>query len=904
MRFGSNFITDAEVAREAKTTRVLISMSMPEEPVSRFGCPAELVTELSIPDADTPVGIDVTVQWFGKTACRFPAAGWLQVNPVTLTPNRWMMRKLGSWISPLEVVRVGNRKLYAVEELQYGVDDEAEAGMRVIPLDSPLVAPGEPYRWMVLPNDLPPPGNSRADLGADMTQPPSSLLLLLLLLAAGGVRAQTIPSRSSAGTAAQGEPPIPQIVSISSPPETITLGETFDIEVGAENTGGLADLGTIVLSFPGFTDPDDGSWVSEQPGTSDDSPGYGETPKGQTIKRRDGATMTAKYLLVEFADDQWEGSETNTLVLRVQPKDVGTFVIQIRVTMQKVSDFFNDPSAGQTDQQGWEVITRTVTVIAAPEILLSPSSHDYGTVTVDSSDSRLFSIENIGGGTLTGAASISSGAGQYSITSGGGSFNLTSGQIRTVSVRFTPTASGIQPGTFRVTHNGSNLGSPIEANLTGSGIVQPQIGVIPGSHDFGTIVVGEDSLQTFTIANTSGFTLEGAISVSSGETHYSIVSGGGNYSLPVGESTDVEVRFAPQSAGRQTGTLQVTHNGSNPASPINAPLMGTGVRLPEITLSPTSYDYGIVTVGNDSGHVFTITNSGGGALKGVVSILSDGGLFSIDSGSGSYSLTAGQTKSVTVLYVPGAAGDHSGTLRVTHTGSNIATPLEAALTGSAIAAPIDAVMMISPETDTLDFDEFDPGVMRTTFLIGSLGPDSLKGFVTLANLTGKLSAISETSVDSSFTIDQGAGAFAVAPSRVYVVVVAFEPVAEGLNEATLKIDHNASNLPNPFIVALRGTGAAPVSVETTREAGAFELLPSFPNPASSQTQVTFVLGEPGYARLILYDMLGREVKRIIDERINPGQTTIAIPTADLSGGRYVLRLQVEGKSASQIMVIP
>ncbi|MFV1979632.1 MAG: choice-of-anchor D domain-containing protein [Rhodothermia bacterium] len=737
-----------------------------------------------------------------------------------------------------------------------------------------------------------------------MTQQLPPVILLVLLLLAGSVQAQGPASNSAGDVTVQGEPPIPRIVSISSVPETITLGETFDVDVRAENTGGLADLGTVAISFPNFTGPDDGSFVSEQPGTSDDSPGYGETPKGLTIKRGNGSTMTAKYLLVEFADDQWEGSETNTLVLRVQPKDVGTFVIQIRVTMLKVSDSFNDPSAGQIDQQGWEVITRTITVVAVPEILVSPSSHDYGTVTVDSSASRLFSVENTGGGTLTGAASISAGGGQYTITSGGGNFNLTSGEIRTVTVRFTPTASGAQPGTFRVTHNASNLGSPIDADLTGSGIVQPQISVSPGSHDFGTIVVGEDSSQTFTIANTNGSTLEGAISVSSGETHYSIVSGGGNYSLPVGESIDVEVRFAPQSAGRQTGTLQVTHNGSNPASPINAPLAGTGLRLPEITLSPASYDYGIVTVGNDSGHVFTITNSGGGALKGVVSILSEGGLFSIDSGSGSYSLTAGQTKSVTVLYVPGAAGNHSGTLRVTHTGSNAAAPLDAPLTGSAIAAPIDAAMMISPETDTLDFDELDPGVMRTTFLIGSLGPDSLRGFVTLANLTGKLSAISETSVDSSFTIDQGAGAFAVAPSRVYVVVVAFEPVAEGLNEATLKIDHNASNLPNPLVIALRGTGAAPVSVETTREAGAFELLPSYPNPASSQTQVTFVLGEPGYAKLILYDMLGREVKRIIDERINPGQTTIAIPTADLSGGRYVLRLQVEGKSASQIMVIP
>ncbi len=105
------------------------------------------------------------------------------------------------------------------------------------------------------------------------------MILLALLLVAGSIQAQTVTSSGSGDYVAHGESPIPGLVSISSLPETITIGETFDIEVRAENTGGLADLGTIALSFPGFTDADDGAWVSELPGTSDDTPGYGEASK-------------------------------------------------------------------------------------------------------------------------------------------------------------------------------------------------------------------------------------------------------------------------------------------------------------------------------------------------------------------------------------------------------------------------------------------------------------------------------------------------------------------------------------------------------------------------------------------------------------------------------------------------
>jgi hypothetical protein len=53
-----------------------------------------------------------------------------------------MLDKMGATISPLEVVRNGNRRLHAVDRCVKYVGDEG--AFRIISLDAPLVAPGEP----------------------------------------------------------------------------------------------------------------------------------------------------------------------------------------------------------------------------------------------------------------------------------------------------------------------------------------------------------------------------------------------------------------------------------------------------------------------------------------------------------------------------------------------------------------------------------------------------------------------------------------------------------------------------------------------------------------------------------------------------------------------------------------
>jgi len=71
-------------------------------------------------------------------------------------------------------------------------------------------------------------------------------------------------------------------------------------------------------------------------------------------------------------------------------------------------------------------------------IRVSPTSRNFGSVALGSSEDRTFTVQNLGGGTLTGFANVGS---PFSIVSGG-SYTLAAGATQVVTVRFTPIAVG------------------------------------------------------------------------------------------------------------------------------------------------------------------------------------------------------------------------------------------------------------------------------------------------------------------------------------------------------------------------------------------------------------------------------------------------------------------------------
>lgn len=78
----------------------------------------------------------------------------------------------------------------------------------------------------------------------------------------------------------------------------------------------------------------------------------------------------------------------------------------------------------------------------------------------------------------------------------------------------------------------------------------------------------------------------------------------------------------------------------------------------------------------------------------------------------------------------------------------------------------------------------------------------------------------------------------------------------------------------------------------------FSLEQNFPNPFNPETQVRFRISQPGLVRLTVYDLLGREVRTLLNEPLAPGEHQVVWDGKDAlsrpaASGVYIYRLVLE-----------
>jgi len=83
----------------------------------------------------------------------------------------------------------------------------------------------------------------------------------------------------------------------------------------------------------------------------------------------------------------------------------------------------------------------------------------------------------------------------------------------------------------------------------------------------------------------------------------------------------------------------------------------------------------------------------------------------------------------------------------------------------------------------------------------------------------------------------------------------------------------------------------------------FALYQNSPNPFNPSTRIAYDLGSEGFVSLALYDLLGREVDRLVEERQEAGRHSVEWNPSrggSLSSGVYVARLAVTGEQGSPL----
>jgi len=216
--------------------------------------------------------------------------------------------------------------------------------------------------------------------------------------------------------------------------------------------------------------------------------------------------------------------------------------------LQPTSGTFNSSHNSSTKYM-YGVVDVVFEIDEIPVISVTPTSRNFGSVGIGSTDDLTFTVQNTGTGTLTG--SVTGLADPFTCVSNC-SYSLTAGQSRNTTIRFTPTVTGVFTDVAIFSIAG---GTSLNRDVVGIGTIpSPVISVAPTSRDFGPVEIGSTDDLIFTVQNTGTGTLTGTASVT---TPFSCV-GGCSYSLTAGQSQNTTIRFTPTVEGAASETVSFT----------------------------------------------------------------------------------------------------------------------------------------------------------------------------------------------------------------------------------------------------------------------------------------------------------------------------------------------------------
>jgi Abnormal spindle-like microcephaly-assoc'd, ASPM-SPD-2-Hydin len=313
----------------------------------------------------------------------------------------------------------------------------------------------------------------------------------------------------------------------------------------------------------------------------------------------------------------------------------------------------------------------------------SPSSLNFGSVQVGSNQVLPETLTNTGGSTVTITLVNPTGAG-FTVSGLNLPLVLTAGQGQSFNVTFTPATTGSSSGNLAIISDASN--SPVNVALSGTGLAPGALTPNPSSLSFGNVQVGNNQQLNETITNTGGVNVSVSQATISG-TGFSMTAWAPLVLTP-GQHYTFPVTFTPASSANYSGNVSIVSNATNPN--LSIPLSGTGTPVPQgqLTVSPSSMNFGNVAVGTNAQLQGTLTASGESVT--VTSDTLNGSAFAL-SGLSSYPIVipAGQHVTFTVTFTPPGTGVASGTLSFYSNASN--SPAVESLTGTGTPPPQHSV---------------------------------------------------------------------------------------------------------------------------------------------------------------------------------------------------------------------
>lgn len=83
----------------------------------------------------------------------------------------------------------------------------------------------------------------------------------------------------------------------------------------------------------------------------------------------------------------------------------------------------------------------------------------------------------------------------------------------------------------------------------------------------------------------------------------------------------------------------------------------------------------------------------------------------------------------------------------------------------------------------------------------------------------------------------------------------------------------------------------------------FSLLQNYPNPFNPTTNIEFQIPNSGYVKLVVYNMLGKEVQKLVNQELVAGTYEVDFDGSNLPSGVYYYRLEVDSYTETKKMLI-
>jgi hypothetical protein len=109
-----------------------------------------------------------------------------------------------------------------------------------------------------------------------------------------------------------------------------------------------------------------------------------------------------------------------------------------------------------------------------------------------------------------------------------------------------------------------------------------------------------------------------------------------------------------------------------------------------------------------------------------------------------------------------------------------------------------------------------------------------------------------------------------------------------------------ANRPNTCFTFTTGVGVNPIGSELPK---VYSLSQNYPNPFNPVTKINFALPKQGFVSLKIYDVLGREVRTLVNEVKSVGTYSVDFNASEFASGVYFYKMETDGFSDIKRMML-